>query len=88
MQIDIRDAKKRFYELLKRVAEGDEIVIADSGKPLAKLVGAETNAAVLSDDARDARDRKLRSILCEIDRIPERPDAFDPLEWDEWGLPK
>jgi antitoxin VapB len=27
-------------------------------------------------------------LLAQIDRIPERPDACDPLEWDEHGLPR
>ena len=28
------------------------------------------------------------AILAQIDRIPDLPDAFDPLEWDEHGLPR
>ena len=28
------------------------------------------------------------AILAQIDRLPERPDAFDPLDWDENGLPR
>jgi antitoxin VapB len=32
--------------------------------------------------------RRMAAILEQIDRVPDRPDAFDPLEWDSNGLPK
>jgi antitoxin VapB len=28
------------------------------------------------------------AILAQIDQVPDLPDAFDPLEWDEHGLPR
>src|SRR6266571_2318519 len=28
------------------------------------------------------------AILAQIDQIPDLPTAFDPLEWDEHGLPR
>ena len=31
--------------------------------------------------------RRMAAILEQIDRVPDRPDAFDPLEWDSSGLP-
>jgi antitoxin VapB len=31
---------------------------------------------------------RMAAILEQIDRVPDRPDAFDPLEWDANGLPK
>jgi antitoxin VapB len=31
---------------------------------------------------------RAQAILAQLDRIPERVDAFDPLEWDEHGLPR
>jgi antitoxin VapB len=31
--------------------------------------------------------RRLQSLLNQIDAIPERADASDPLGWDENGLP-
>ena len=36
--IDIRDAQAQFSRLLKRVAAGEEIIIANAGKPVARLV--------------------------------------------------
>ncbi|MBL8385976.1 MAG: type II toxin-antitoxin system VapB family antitoxin [Burkholderiales bacterium] len=31
---------------------------------------------------------RLTALLAQLDRIPDRADAFDPLAWDEHGLPK
>ena len=31
---------------------------------------------------------RMAALLAQLDRIPDRPDAFDPLEWDHHGLPK
>jgi antitoxin VapB len=30
----------------------------------------------------------MAALLAQLDRVPDRPDAFDPLEWDAHGLPK
>ena len=31
---------------------------------------------------------RIAKILAQFDRIPDRADAHDPLEWDESGLPR
>ncbi len=31
---------------------------------------------------------RMAALLAQLDRIPDRPDGFDPLAWDEHGLPK
>jgi antitoxin VapB len=31
---------------------------------------------------------RMAALLAQLDRIPDRVDAFDPLEWDANGLPK
>jgi len=28
------------------------------------------------------------ALLAQLDRIPDRTDAIDPLQWDEMGLPR
>ena len=38
-QIDLDQAKERFVEILKRVASGEEFVIAKDDQPLAKIIG-------------------------------------------------
>lgn len=35
----------------------------------------------------EAHDR-LAALLAQLDRIPDRADACDPLQWDEQGLPR
>lgn len=31
---------------------------------------------------------RFDAILAQIDQVPDLPNAFDPLEWDEHGLPR
>ncbi len=31
---------------------------------------------------------RMAALLAQIDRVPDRADAFDPLEWDAQGLPR
>jgi antitoxin VapB len=31
---------------------------------------------------------RMSALLAQLDRIPDRADASDPLEWDDHGLPK
>ena len=39
------------------------------------------------DQTADAWER-LDALLAQMDQIPDLPNAFDPLEWDEHGLPR
>ncbi len=40
-QVNVHEAKTHLSRLLKRVAAGEEIVIAKAGKPIARLVPVE-----------------------------------------------
>lgn len=40
IQVNVHEAKTRLSELLKRVEEGEEVVIARAGTPVARLVPA------------------------------------------------
>jgi antitoxin VapB len=31
---------------------------------------------------------QMAALLAQLDRVPDRADAYDPLEWDGGGLPK
>jgi antitoxin VapB len=31
---------------------------------------------------------RVAALLAQLDRIPDRTDAFDPIAWDQHGLPK
>ena len=39
--VNIHDAKTHFSKLIRRVAAGEEVVIARAGKPVARLVPAD-----------------------------------------------
>jgi len=63
---------------------------------LASIAGLSKTAAVeravdrLLREVGNTTDRaeRIAALLAQIDRIPDRPGAFDPLEWDEHGLPR
>ncbi len=62
---------------------------------LAKATGLTKTAVVeraidrLAAETQGASDRgRMAALLAQLDRIPDREDAFDPLQWDEQGLPK
>jgi len=43
MEVDIDEAKTHLSRLLERVAMGEEVIIAEAGKPVAKLVAITPN---------------------------------------------
>ncbi len=63
---------------------------------LAKRTGLSKTALVeravdrlLSEtDSPNKQTARLTALLAQLDRIPDRSDATDPLAWDEHGLPK
>jgi antitoxin VapB len=73
-------------------------VVVGKIEALARATGLTKTAAVEKavDLALAAQDvaqtggvwERFDAILAQLDRIPDLPDAFDPLEWDERGLPR
>lgn len=63
---------------------------------LAKLTGLSKTALVeravdrlLSETEQPSKQAaRLAALVAQLDRIPDRSDASDPLPWDELGLPK
>jgi prevent-host-death family protein len=45
MPVRIREARKRFSALLRRVAAGEEVVVSRAGKPVARIVPVEAHGA-------------------------------------------
>lgn len=33
-------------------------------------------------------DKRVAALLAQLDRVPDRADAFDPKDWDGQGMPK
>jgi antitoxin VapB len=56
---------------------------------LSKTAVVERALDQLADAAATVPGKRTRmlALLAQLDRVPERQLAFDPLEWDEHGLP-
>jgi antitoxin VapB len=71
-------------------------VVVSKVEQVAKATGLSKTAAVelaldrfISTTTDPAPDQVLRmaALLAQLDRIPDRTDATEPLVWDEHGLP-
>jgi prevent-host-death family protein len=49
ISVGIRDAKLHFSKLLKRVQQGEEVLLNDRGRPIAKIIPVKTDALGLMD---------------------------------------
>ncbi|HEX9824056.1 MAG TPA: type II toxin-antitoxin system Phd/YefM family antitoxin [Actinomycetota bacterium] len=65
-QVNVHEAKTHLSKLLRRVLEGEEIVIAKAGRPVARLVPVST-------------ERRPRKPGTARGRIIMRDDFDDPL---------
>ena len=76
--VNTHDAKTRLSELLHRVEQGEEIIIARNGKPIARL-------APLKDSTPSPRPkRKLGTLKGEIILLPGWDDPMTEEELAEW----
>lgn len=73
--VDIRDAKAHLPELIEQALDGDEIILAESGQPLVKLVplGAERKPRVTGA-------WKGKGWIAEDFDAPLPPDILDAFE--------
>jgi len=49
ISVGIRDAKLHLSKLLKRVQQGEEVLLKDRGRPVARIVPIDTGSLVLSE---------------------------------------
>jgi antitoxin VapB len=70
-------------------------VVVAKVERLARATGLTKTAVVeravdrLAGETQGASDPgRMTALLAQLDRVPERADAFDALEWDAEGLPK
>lgn len=73
IEVNIHEAKTQLSRLIARVEQGEEVVIARAGEPVAKLVRAEGSK----------RNRKLGAYagkiwIAEDFDAPLDPETFDP----------
>jgi prevent-host-death family protein len=62
LQVGIAELKARLSEYLARVQEGEEIVVADRGRAVARLIPAARPAA--SEEGSRLLDLQRRGLLC------------------------
>ena len=57
---------------------------------LSKTAVAERALDRLLDETMVKTDSEKRvvALLAQLDRVPDRADAFDPMDWDKQGLPE
>jgi antitoxin VapB len=62
---------------------------------LAKATGLTKTAVVeraidrlASETGAGPQAGRMAALLAQLDRVPDRLDAFNPIEWDDQGLPK
>jgi antitoxin VapB len=70
-------------------------VVVAKVERLARATGLTKTAVVeraidrLASETQGAADPgRMAALLAQLDRVPDRTDAFDPLEWDAQDLPK
>lgn len=70
-------------------------VVVAKVERLAKATGLSKTAVVeraidrlASETGRGAGAGRMAALLAQLDRIPDRSDAFDPMDWNAHGLPK
>lgn len=68
-------------------------VVVEKVERLARATGLSKTALVeravdrLAAELVVDRGDRIDALLAQFDRLPDRPDAFDPLAWDDAGLP-
>jgi prevent-host-death family protein len=68
--LNIYEANTQLLKLIRRVRAGEEIIIADAGTPVAKLVPIE-------------QPKIARELGTDRGKIWVAPDAFDPLAGED-----
>jgi prevent-host-death family protein len=74
MEVNVHEAKTNFSRLLRRVAMGEEVVIAKAGKPVARLVpikdaskrrtlGSAKGEFVVPDDFNDPLPKEIEDLF-------------------------
>ncbi len=70
-------------------------VVVKKVELMAKRLGLSKTAVVeraldqliSASDGAENQSERFGALLAQLDRIADRPDVFDPLQWDERGLP-
>ena len=87
MQVNILEAKNKFSQLVKRAQAGEEVVIANRGVPVARLVPAETASPAAAGGGNGKRILawlKSHPLPAYARRSAEEIDAYIAEERNAW----
>lgn len=82
MTVGIRDLKARLSEYLDRVRGGEEIVVTDRGRPVARLVPYSTHSSIEAGIDEGWIDPARRRGLPQVQRARSELRTLDVLEDD------
>ncbi len=83
IHVNIAEAKAKLSSLVEASLRGEDVILGKAGQPKVRLVPLPGAAKVSREEQR----QKLDALFARMDSIPDREEAFDPLEWDDNGLP-
>lgn len=87
MKVNVLEAKNRLSQLIKAAQAGEDVVIANRGEPVARLVPvrkAEEELAPRGSAKRILENLKKRRIPAHARRSAEEIDAYIQAERDSW----
>jgi antitoxin VapB len=71
-----------------QVAQKVEYLSRRLGLSKTAVIERAVDRMIQETDAKPDTSDRMSALLAQIDQIPDRRDGFDPLEWDEHGLPR
>jgi prevent-host-death family protein len=82
VKVGVREFRENLRTYLERVKEGDEVVVTDRGKPVARLVEPESHEALRARLIREGRITPAKRAKRPIDReklptLPPGPSLSD-----------
>ena len=80
MQVNILEAKNRLSQLIKSARAGEDVVIANRGEPVARLIPADAPALMASERG------GAQTILDWLDAHPLPAHARRPIEEIDAGI--
>lgn len=86
MQVNILEAKNRLSQLIKAAADGEEVIIANRGEPVVRLVPASSadRRALAGSPQRILAWKEKNSLPSHLRRSAEEIDAGIEAERNAW----
>lgn len=69
------------------VVQKVELMTKRLGLSKTAVVERALDQLISASEGAEHQSGRFEALLAQLDSIAERPDAFDPLQWDERGLP-